>query len=171
MSQEIFLIDSNSLMTPHLTFYPFDMAHSFWDQMEQHIANGNIAILDMVKDEILKGTDELSSWMKTISIMEYIDHRDQAIVKYYGTILSHIQFNKCYKEAALTEWARDTVADAWLISAAILKGYTIITFETANNGLNTRSPSKNAKIPDIAATFGVKTANLYYMMRTLGFKL
>ena len=30
MSKEIFLIDANSLITPHLTFYPFDFAPGFW---------------------------------------------------------------------------------------------------------------------------------------------
>ena len=29
MSEAIFLIDSNSLITPHLTYYPFDFAPGF----------------------------------------------------------------------------------------------------------------------------------------------
>ena len=41
MSKEIFLIDANSLITPHLTYYPFDFAESFWSQMEEHIQNGD----------------------------------------------------------------------------------------------------------------------------------
>lgn len=59
MSEEIFLIDANSLITPHLTFYPFDFAPGFWSQLEQSIQDGRIAILDMVKAEILHGNDNL----------------------------------------------------------------------------------------------------------------
>lgn len=68
METEIFLIDSNSLMTPHLTYYPFDFAKSFWTQMEEQIAQGRIVILDTVKAEILKGNDSLQEWMEHIEI-------------------------------------------------------------------------------------------------------
>lgn len=171
MSNEIFLIDTNSLITPHLTYYPFDFANSFWNQMEDHIKNGDIAILDLVKDEILRVNDKLSEWIASITIRNYIDRRDQTILGIYSGVLSHIQHNKCYKTSALAEWSRDTVADPWLISAAKAKGYTIITFEVSTRGLNSRDPSKYAKIPDVSSAFGVKTENLFYMMRTLGFKL
>lgn len=171
MSNEIFLIDTNSLITPHLTYYPFDFANSFWSQMEEHIRNGDIAILDLVKAEILHCKDNLSVWIKSVTIQNYIDHVDRTILEIYGNILNYIDNNPCYKNSALAEWSKNNVADAWLISAAKAKGYTIITFEVSNNGLNPRSPSKCAKIPDIANVFGVKTENLFYMMRTLGFKL
>ncbi len=34
MEKELFLIDANSLITPYLTFYSFDLAKTFWNQME-----------------------------------------------------------------------------------------------------------------------------------------
>lgn len=36
MEKELFLIDANSLITPYLTFYPFDLVKTFWNQMEVH---------------------------------------------------------------------------------------------------------------------------------------
>lgn len=33
MEKELFLIDANSLITPYLTFYPFDLVKTFWNQM------------------------------------------------------------------------------------------------------------------------------------------
>ncbi len=171
MSKEIFLIDANSLITPHLTYYPFDFAESFWIQMEEHIQNGDIAILDLAKDEILQGEDGLKDWIGALIISNYIDRRDPTILAYYGAVLDYVQNNPCYKPSALTEWSKSTVADPWLISAAKANGYTIITFEAPNKGLNSNNPSKNAKIPDVAEAFGVKTENLFYMMRTLAFTL
>ncbi len=171
MSKEKFLIDSNSLITPHLQFYPFDFAPGFWKQMSCSIASGDIVIMDMVKDEILKGNDKLKNWFCNLVIGDYIDRRDLGIIKVYSDVLVHIQNNKCYKEAALREWADNDVADPWLIAAANVKDLTLITFEQKNRGLNTLNPSKNAKIPDVASAFNVKTADLYYMMRTLNFKL
>ncbi len=171
LANERFLIDANSLITPHLQFYPFDFAESFWSQIEAKIEDGSIVILDMVKAEILRGNDSLKEWMDHVTIGEYVDHRQTDIMVKYGEVLMHLQNNPYYKPSALTEWARDTVADAWLIATAAAKGYTIITFETPNNGLSTHNPSKKAKIPTVAMEYGVRTENLYYMMRSLGFKL
>lgn len=49
--------------------------------------------------------------------------------------------------------------------------YTIITAEVPSSGLSPKTPNKSAKIPDVARAFGVKSNNLYYMMRTLGIKI
>ena len=171
MEKELFLIDANSLITPYLTFYPFDLAETFWYQMELHIQNGDIAILDLVKSEVLKGKDSLKEWMENVEVGHLIDHRDPAIIVKYREVLRHIQDNPAYKPAALTEWSREDVADPWLIASAVVGNYTIISFEIANKGLNTHNPSKNAKIPDVAKVFNVEVQNLYYMMRVLRFSL
>ena len=63
MDNEKFLIDANSFITPHLQFYPFDFAKSFWSQIEAQIEIGSIVILDMVKAEVLRGNDNLKDWM------------------------------------------------------------------------------------------------------------
>ena len=68
MSKEIFLIDANSLITPHLTFYPFDFAPGFWNQLERPIKDGRIVVLDMVKAEILHGNDSLKEWMEELDV-------------------------------------------------------------------------------------------------------
>ena len=72
MKRDIFLIDSNSLITPQLEYYPFDFAPGFWSQMGNHIKAGSIKILDMVKSEILRGkeTDDLKIWMSRVLIIE-----------------------------------------------------------------------------------------------------
>lgn len=171
MSDEIFLIDTNSFITPYLNYYPFDFAPGFWEQMKQFIKNGRIVLLDMVKAEVLQGKDSLSDWMDGLEVGKLIDHREPAILAQYAAVLQHIQENPCYRAAALTEWARGTVADAWLIATASAYSCTIITFEGPNNGLNPATPSKKAKIPDVARAFEVKTENLFYMMRELGFSL
>lgn len=167
MTDEIFLIDTNSIITPYQTFYSFDFALGFWKQLKDKIESGKIAILDIVKNEITKNDDELQMWFDSLTITNYVDHRENAILEKYSAILQHIQSNPNYKPSALIEWSRATVADPWLIAAASVYGYTIITFETFNNNLNSHNPSKNAKIPNIADVFNVKTQNLYYLMRKL----
>ena len=42
---EVFLIDSNSLISPYQLYYPFDFASRFWDQLKEKIEDGNVIIL------------------------------------------------------------------------------------------------------------------------------
>lgn len=145
------------------------MAQNFWAQFGEHIEKGEIAILDMVRDEVLKGKDDLSKWLKGLSFGCLIEH--QEVVAEYAAVLQYIQNNACYKQSAVTEWSRATVADAWLIAAAKKKGYTLVTFEKFNQGVNANNKSKTARIPNIATDFNVKTVDLFYMMRALNIKL
>lgn len=172
MSKEIFLIDSNSLITPHLAYYPFDFAPGFWTQMEKHIKAGSIKILDMVKNEICRGkeTDNLKVWMEELEV-ESIDHRENEILEKYAQIVQYLSDSSLYKPSALAEWSRESVADPWLIAVAATYDYTLITFEKASGGLSKQNPNKFAKIPDVATAFGVRTQPLYYLMRSLGFRL
>lgn len=171
MTPEKYLIDSNAFMTPHRQYYPFDLAPSFWEKLGELIKDGTIVVMDMVKAEVLQGTDDLSSWMSTLEIGDYLDRRKPEIIAKYTEVLTHVQTNPCYQESALHEWSRATVADPWLVASAAVYGYTIITLETSNTNLSSKKPSKNAKIPDVAQVFGVQTKDLFYLMRKLNFKL
>ncbi len=56
---EKFLIDANTLMTAARLYYAYDLLPSFWEIFGEKIKEGNIVLLDMVKNEIDKGQDEL----------------------------------------------------------------------------------------------------------------
>ncbi|MDI6619349.1 MAG: DUF4411 family protein [Clostridiales bacterium] len=148
----------------------FDFTPKFWQQMKIYIENGSIIIFDMVKNEIEKGNDELSKWIKGISITDLIDHRDSKIIEKYSEILTYIQASKYYSSKALAEWSKSNIADPWLIAAASTYGYTIITFERPVS-MDANNPSSHPKIPNICSEFKVKYNDLYYMMKQLSFKL
>lgn len=171
MVQEKFLIDANPFITPHLQYYPFDLAPSFWKQLEDPIKDGTIVVLDMVKAEVLQGTDSLRDWMDSLEIGELVDRRKPEILTKYTQVLTHLQTDPCYKEAALHEWSKATVADPWIIATAAAYGYTIITLEKPISGLSPKTPTKKPKIPDIARALGVQTQDLFYLMRKLNFRL
>jgi hypothetical protein len=170
-TSEKFLIDANAIITPYLSYYPFDFAPKFWGQLEAQIENGTVVILDLVKKEVEKGNDPLSQWMKNILIADIIDHRESTILGKYSEVLAYIQTSDCYNSKALAEWSQNNVADPWLIAAGSTYGYTIITFERPAGGLNAGNPSGHPKIPDVCSKFGVKYKDLYYMMRQLSFML
>lgn len=168
----IYLIDSNSLITPKISYYPMDLAPNFWDSMARKIQDGSIAILDLVKKEILKPEkeDDLALWMKNLEIKLYLNHKEEKIVIKYGEVLQFIQENPCYSEKALHAWADQSIADPWLIATVAVYGFTIVTFEKYVK-INANNPSRSAKIPNVAKEFQVNTLNLFQMIRELGIKL
>ena len=168
-NNDIYIIDTNSFITPKNLYYPFDIAPGFWSQLALHIENSNVVILDRVQNEIIIGNDELTSWYTGIPNKKIIESKFLTVE--YGEVLNHIQDSPKYQNAAVLKWAKADVADAWLIAAAIKNQFVIVTLEKPQTGLNDGRPKKEAKIPDVAGHFGVRTINLFEMMRELKFKM
>lgn len=171
MVGERFLIDSNAFMTPYRQYYAFDLVPTYWEEFSRYVDTGRVVLLDMVKDEINKGHDDLSDWIDKQIGFVICNHVEPAIISKYQEVLQYVQNCGLYKEQALQNWAPGYIADPWLIAAAAVNDYTIITTEVPSSGLSPKTPNKNAKIPDVARAFGVKTNNLYYMMRKLEIKI
>lgn len=165
---EKFLIDTNSFIAPYRQYYAFDLIPSYWSELSKKAKTGRIVLLDMVKDEIDKGEDDLADWVDKEKGFVICNHVSPDIIGKYQDVMQYVQSCGLYKEQALEAWAPANIADPWLIAAASIHSYTIITWEGPSGGLSPKNPNKNAKIPDVAKAFGVKTNNLFYMMRELG---
>jgi len=163
----VFLVDANTFISPYRGYYPFDLAPRFWDNLEEKIIDGSIAILDKVLDELNAGGDDLSDWLSRINPCPKITHRNPDIIAVYSDILAHIQTSGLYTQKALLEWSDNRIADPWLVACAKVNAFTIVTFEASNANLNKQSPSSHPKIPDICREFGVAYMNLFNMMRAL----
>ena len=171
-SSEKFLIDANTLMAASRFFYAYDLIPSFWKAFENEIKSGSIVLLDMVKAEIDKGQDELKQWVSDRECdFEICNHVDPEIIPKYAEVMQYIQECGFYNEKGLNEWARNDVADPWLIATAVAKGYKLITFEQSAGSLNTKNKSGRVKIPDVAKHFGIEVHSLYHMMRQLGIRI
>lgn len=169
--RETFLIDSNALITPYKLYYPFDFARRFWDQLFEKIERKEVILLDLIMDELLKGEDDLSDWISGIDPSFILDRREAGILGKYGEVLSHLQTSGLYQEKALTSWSKSHVADPWLIATAHTYGYTVITLEKPNGGLQGPNKVGSAKIPDVCEVFNVPCKDLFYMMRALSFSM
>lgn len=168
---EKFLIDSNSFITPYKQYYAFDLVPSYWTEVSKCTNSGRLILLDMVKAEIDKGADDLSDWLNRQTRFIICNHVLPTIVNKYQEILQYIQNCGLYQNQALQTWARADIADPWIIAAAAVNDYTIITAEVPSGGLSVKNPNKYAKIPDVARAFDVKTENMYYMMRQLSIQI
>ena len=48
MKLDKFIVDSSALITPFRQYYPFDLAGSFWKQMEETLKCEKVILLDVV---------------------------------------------------------------------------------------------------------------------------
>jgi hypothetical protein len=167
MVKEMFLVDSDSFITPYRHYYAFDLIPSYWESLSKCAESGRIVLLDVVKNEIDKGEDALTEWVGKQTKFVICNHVTPEIIGKYQEVLQYVQNCGLYKEQALRAWASESIADPWLIAGAAVNGYTIITTEVSSSGLSMKTKNKRAKIPDVAKAFGVKTRNLFYMMRQL----
>ena len=168
---EKYLIDANSLIHPARAYDPFDFAPSFWQQLRPKISLDKIAVLDKVRDEVLKGTDELSAWISDLPNECILSTQDMQILQKYREVLSFIQQSDKYSEAALRRWSQLDIADPWLIAAAKVYGYTLLSFEQSAGTIPEGSRSKDPKLPDVAHHFQVPYTSLFDMMRNESFIL
>lgn len=168
--KEKFLLDSSSFVTPFRFYYAFDLIPAYWERLRKCVEDQRVILLDLVKDEIDKGEDELTDWIHERDFA-VCNHVTIPIVNKYQEILRYVESCGYYTERALHTWSQPDVADPWLIAASAVNGYTLISDEVSAGTLSKRTPSKNAKIPDVARVFNVKTNHLYYMMRQLGIRI
>lgn len=167
---EFYLVDANTLITPYQQYYPFDLFPNFWRFIKNEICKKNIVILDKVYNELVKGGDDLSNWLKNIRELKKIGYANEKIIGKYQKVINYISESEYYNQKALDKWSDNEIADPWLIACASVFNYTIITFESPNSNLKANK-SSNPKIPDVCDHFGVKCENLFYMMRNLSFKI
>lgn len=168
---EKYLLDANVFITPHRFYYPFDFAPGFWDQLAEKLMFDNVTVLDVVVSEVSKMEDELSSWIGDLEDFESLSIKSPVYITNYGKVLNYIKDCGLYRVEALRSWARGDIADPWLIAVAMNTGAVIITEETSAGPISPKNKSRNAKLPDVAAHFGVKCENLFYFMRQMKFKL
>lgn len=166
-----YLLDSNVFIRPCRSYYPFDFAMNFWEQLKIRLQSAQAGILDVVYDEVIRGDDQLAGWLKNVQGLQKIPVQDTVVLKNYSEVLSYVAGCGFYKKQALDAWAEISVADPWLIAAARAMEAVIITEESARGSLSTKNPSKSAKIPDVAAHFNVQCEDIFYFMRQTGFRL
>lgn len=169
MVEEKFLLDANIFITPYKNYYPFDFAPSYWEQLLARLSLSNIAVLDLAKNEVSKGEDELSDWINNVEDITICSRVDSKIIENYSNVLTYLQNSSLYTDKALRAWSQSGIADPWLIAAGAAHGYTLVTFEESAGKITT--PSGKPKIPDIARHFEVRCVSLFYFMRKLKFKL
>ena len=126
-NSEKFLIDANILIQPFHLFRP-SIAPNFWNQLKEHIENGNIIISYHVKEEILEGKkdDELKAWFRSLNYNLFDPKFDELTLNVYNELMNLLENCGLYTELSKNEWQKLEKADPWLLSIAKAHNFTVI---------------------------------------------
>ena len=168
---EVYLLDSNCFIAPARTFYGYDFAPSFWKQLRSVLVRPDVLVIREVHDEIMKD-EEIGSWMREINEYRPFSTKTGNVVMSYAKVQQYVSECKFYTQAGIIAWAKRTVADPWLIAAALtMEGAWVVTQEQSVGTLSPKSPTGKVKIPDVADHFQVPCMNLFSFMRRMHFRL
>lgn len=158
-----YIVDANILIQAYRKYYPMDVFLGFWDKVRQLAHRDEIISIDKVRNEILPSGDELSQWCIQQLPNDFFIQTDSVIGHYANVIRKVSELNR-YTPNAISEFARDTVADAFLVATALSSktDYVLVSEETFDPRC-----IKRVKIPDVCSLFNVRCINTVEMFREL----
>lgn len=161
-----YLLDANIFIQAHQTYYAFDIAPSFWNELIHNAEQDKLVSIDQIKEELHSGKDDdpLSVWATNEFKDWFKSCTDEKVYKCYSEIMEWAQNHDRFKEAAKEEFAG--VADSWILAYAKAYEYTIVTHETYDPNIKNR-----IKIPNVCEAFGISYTNTFNMLRDLNIKI
>lgn len=142
----LYLLDANTLINAHRTWYALNRVPEFWRWILHHAAAGTVKMPVEIYAEVEGGTDDLAAWMKdadhkkALRLAEPTDAaKVQVVLAKYGAQLN---------EADLIKIGQDP----FLIAAAL--GHAdrcVVTAEVSSAG----KQGANRKVPNVCDDCGV----------------
>lgn len=154
------LLDSNTLIEAKNRYYGMSICPGYWSWLlHQHQAL-EIASIVPVRDELAKGNDELTKWVKENStIFEEASDADTQVA--FANIVTRIAEQAAVMKAgALDEFLSG--ADPWLIAKAMTTGAMVVTHEVYNPDIK-----RKYTIPNVCKLFGIPFMNTFELLNKL----
>ena len=155
-----YLFDSNIFIRSKNDM-PLDLWPTFWQRMTEMINNGQVFISVKVKEEIERGNDELTEWLKNSALKTCFVGLDGDVMRMYGEVQAWAG-TKSFTQTARNVSA--TIADVYLVATtAAAKNMTLVTYEKSN-------PNSKARvlIPDACEAVGANYCDLNAVLRGMG---
>lgn len=149
-----YLLDANVFIQAKNREYGFDFCPGFWQWLDESHRAGTTFSVDSVRDELLKGEDELSYWAHERGADFFLSPDADALISMRA--VSDWAMGADYDPAAKNTFLG--VADSMLVAQADAGGHVIVTHERADNS------RKRIKIPEAAIPLGIKCMSPYQVL-------
>ena len=143
---------------------PMDIWPTFWERFRDMVNSGEIFTSITVKDEIDKGKDELTEWLKQNAPKSFYLSLDADVMAQYTITQNWAKSNSVYTQTALNTFAN--VADAYLVATAAAKQMTLVTYEGSSP-----NSKKRVMIPDACNALDVRYCDLNTVLKEMGIKI
>ena len=143
---------------------PMDIWPTFWERFREMVNSDEIFTSITVKDEIDKGKDELTEWLKQNAHKSFYLSLDADVMAQYTITQNWAKSNSVYTQTALNTFAN--VADAYLVATAAAKQMTLVTYEGSSP-----NSKKRVMIPDACNALGVRYCDLNTVLKEMGIKI
>jgi hypothetical protein len=124
---KVFVLDANVFIEAKRHYYAFDLAPKFWESLIDLAGCDQIVSIDRVKEELVRGKDELSDWAKGDFSHGFASTSDDDIIEKYRDIMTWVYDQVQFQDAAKTGFAAG--ADGWLVAYAMVNGCVVVTHE------------------------------------------
>jgi hypothetical protein len=161
----LYVVDTNFFIQAHRSYYPLDVASSFWSKVKELADTGKIISIDKVKNEIYKNDDELKRWCLANLPQDFFKDTTIVLAEYSQVVIWAASKSSHYSSTAIAEFLDADEADAWLVSFALngLQNRIIVTYEKSQPEIK-----RKIKIPEVCNQFTVSYVDTIEMFRQLG---
>lgn len=113
-----YLLDANIFIQAHQTYYAFDIAPSFWEQLIHSASQNKVISIDQIKSELQNSNedDHLSSWATNNFDEWFFPCSDRHVYQSYREIIDWSQNHEHFLDTAKSEFASS--ADSWVLAYA-----------------------------------------------------
>lgn len=154
------LLDSNTLIEAKNRYYAMAVCPGYWAWILQQHQALEIASIVPVRDELARGNDDLTQWVKGNAHL-FEDASDEPTQAAFGQIVAKIAEQvPVMKAGAFEEFLEG--ADPWLIAKAMATGAVVVTHEVYNPDIK-----RKFTIPNVCSLFGVRYMNTFELLGNL----
>ena len=158
----VYVLDANVFIQAKRHHYRFELCPGFWSALVAQHQRGVVLSIDKVKDEVLRGGDELAAWVRDVAPGSLFQPTDGPEIRdAYRQAIRWVQGRNQYRDEARAKFAGD--ADPWLIAFAKARRCVVVTHEES-----AELSKKKVKIPDVCTALGVEVVNTFDMLAALG---
>lgn len=159
----LYLLDANVLMDANRDYYSIARIPEYWDWLEFCGNSGKIKIPLEIYEEISRGNDDLSDWVRlpliktALLLDEGVDQDAVQKVTYegYATDLDDVEIEEVGRDPFLISYALKDISNRCIVTTEVSK------------------PSKersNKHIPDVCDSLGIYWCDPFEMIRRLDFR-
>jgi hypothetical protein len=151
----MYLLDANVFIQAKNIHYGFDFCPGFWEWLDQAAADGRVASIRKVHDELIAGDDELTQWAheRANSMFQETDEHVLTSLRQ----LSTWAVGADYEQTAVSTFFQG--ADYYLVGHAHAYAHVVVTHEVPSPA------TKKIKIPDACIGMRVPYLTTFTMLR------